>query len=196
MEERTIRRKYINTIIIVAMILLVATFLYKPIETAILKCLYPCKYSEYVEKYAKQYNVDHLLIYSIIKAESNFQPQSTSNSGAKGLMQLMETTADEVAQNTGMDYDIYNIEQNIMMGTKYFSDLMNNYNGNLYLSLTAYNAGMGNVAKWIESGIIEEDRKQYRKYSIQRNKQLCKENNQKLSNISKGIYVPVRDTPF
>ena len=152
--------------IIMGIIIISAILLYKPIETAILTYCYPCKYSEYVEKYAEEYNVDHLLIYSIIKAESNFQPESTSASGAKGLMQLMETTAEEVAQNTGISYEIYNIEQNIMLGTKYFSDLMNHYNGNIYLSLTAYNAGMGNVAKWIESGIIKEDRKRYRKHSI------------------------------
>lgn len=124
--------------------------------------LYPCKFNEYVEKYAKEYGVDHLLIYSIIKTESNFEPNSTSTSGAKGLMQLMENTAQEVAEkNTEIEYDssqsIYNVETNIRMGTKYFSDLMKNYNGNIYLSLTAYNAGMGNVAKWIESGVIKED---------------------------------------
>lgn len=124
--------------------------------------LYPCKFNEYVERYAKEYHVDHLLIYSIIKTESNFEPNSTSTSGAKGLMQLMENTAQEVAEkNTEIKYDssqsIYDVETNIRMGTKYFSDLMKNYDGNIYLSLTAYNAGMGNVAKWIESGVIKED---------------------------------------
>ena len=78
--------------------------------------------------------------------------------------------AQEVAQDTDLECDseqtIYDIETNIMMGTKYFSDLMKNYDGNMYLSLTAYNAGMGNVAKWIENGIIKEDRKRYREYSV------------------------------
>jgi len=76
-------------------------------------------------------------------------------------MQLMETTAEEVAENTLIEYKqdetIYDVETNIMLGTKYFSELLEHYNGNIYLSLTAYNAGMGNVAKWIEKGIIKED---------------------------------------
>lgn len=158
-EERIIRKK--PKIIIILIISILVLLFYKPVETAILKHLYPCKYSEYVEKYAKEYNIDHLLIYSIIKAESNFEPQSTSTSGAKGLMQLMEKTAEEVAENTLIEYKhdetIYNIETNIMLGTKYFAQLLENYNGNIYLSLAAYNAGMGNVAKWIEQGIIKED---------------------------------------
>jgi len=78
-------------------------------------------------------------------------------------MQLMETTAEEVAQNTLIEYKqdetIYNVETNILLGTKYFSQLLGNYKGNIYLSLAAYNAGMGNVAKWIENGTIKEDRK-------------------------------------
>lgn len=160
MEERTIEKKHKIGIIILCIIILIVV-IYKPIETAMLKYLYPCKYSEYVEKYSKEYNVDALLIYSIIKAESNFEPQSTSISGAKGLMQLMETTAEEVAQNTIKEYKqdegIYDIETNIILGTKYFAQLLENYKGNIYLSLTAYNAGMGNVAKWIEQGIIKED---------------------------------------
>ena len=163
-EERIIRKKY--KIIIILIVSILVLLFYKPVETAILKHLYPRKYSEYVEKYAKEYNIDHLLLYSIIKAESNFEPSSTSTSGAKGLMQLMETTAQEVAENIVIDYNIYNVEQNIMLGTKYFSDLMKNYNGNIYLSLTAYNAGMGNVAKWIEQGTIKEDRKRHRKRTI------------------------------
>ena len=169
MEERAIKRKYKGIIGIIVIIVLVI-FLYKPLERLILQYFYPCKYSEYVEKYAEEYGIDHLLIYSIIKTESNFEPNSTSTSGAKGLMQLMENTAQEVAQDTDLECDseqtIYDIETNIMMGTKYFSDLMKNYDGNMYLSLTAYNAGMGNVAKWIENGIIKEDRKRYREYSV------------------------------
>ena len=160
MEERTIRKKH-KIIIISLIIIILLVIVYKPVEKAILKHLYPCEYSEYVEKYAKEYNIDHLLIYSIIKAESNFQPQSTSASGAKGLMQLMETTAEEVAENTLIEYKqdetIYDIETNIMLGTKYFAQLLETYNGNIYLSLTAYNAGMGNVAKWIQQGTIKED---------------------------------------
>ena len=65
----------------------------------ILKKIYKIKYQEYVEKYSEEYLVDPYLIYAIIKAESNFNEGALSNKGAIGLMQLMDNTAKEVAEN-------------------------------------------------------------------------------------------------
>lgn len=53
--------------------------------------------------------------------------------------------------------DLKNPETNIKIGTKYISDLINKYNGNIGLSIAAYNAGIGKVDKWIEDGIIKSD---------------------------------------
>ncbi len=126
----------------------------------ILKKFYRIEYSEYVEKYSKENNVDPLLIYSIIKAESNFDKDAKSNKGACGLMQLMDETAREVAQNAIMEYEkgktLYNPEQNIALGITYFKDLQD-YFKNDGLALAAYNAGIGNVRKWIKQGSIKED---------------------------------------
>ena len=73
-------------------------------------------------------------------------------------MQLMETTAEEVANDIGIeDINLEEPECNIRIGTKYFTDLINYYNGNYNLAIVAYNAGMGNVDNWIKEGIIEED---------------------------------------
>jgi len=57
-------------------------------------------------------------------------------------------------------------ETNIKIGTKYISDLLKKYNGNIGLSVAAYNAGIGNVDSWISNGIIKKDRLKFRKYSI------------------------------
>lgn len=149
--------------IIIVLVILWIVFGAFRIQDIVLKKIYPIEYTEEVEKYAKEYELDKLLIYAIIKAESNFEPNITSNSGACGLMQLMDSTAKEMADKIGYEYAakevLYQPEVNIMLGTKYFSELLKQYDNNIYLALTAYNAGIGNVAKWIESGTIREDRK-------------------------------------
>lgn len=126
----------------------------------ILKLFYKTQYSEYVEKYSQEYGIDKYLIYSIIKAESNFNPNANSDKGACGLMQLMEKTAEEVAQNEIIEYSsnetLYDAEKNIQLGIKYYADLKEQC-GNDKIALAAYNAGIGNVQKWIKDGIIKED---------------------------------------
>ncbi len=127
----------------------------------ILKKIYPLKYTEYVEEYAKQNEIDKMLVYAIIKAESNFEPNITSSSGAMGLMQLMESTAKETANKCNIEFTtkeiLYKPKTNIMLGIQYFADLLKQYDNNINLALAAYNAGIGNVAKWIKEGIIKED---------------------------------------
>lgn len=151
------KRKILLTIILILVlgtILKVIDF-----ENIILRRTHQIKYEEYVYKFASECNVDELLIFSIIRVESNFNERSFSASGAKGLMQLMDSTADELATGLNMpeDFDIYDVETNIKLGTNYMSILLKYYNGSLNLALAAYNAGIGNVNSWIEEGIIKED---------------------------------------
>ena len=84
------------------------------------RIIYKMDYSEYVNKYSLEYNVDPFMIYAIIKAESNFNYNATSNRGATGLMQLMDNTAKEVSTNETIDYEsgttLYNPEENIKLG--------------------------------------------------------------------------------
>jgi soluble lytic murein transglycosylase len=127
------------------------------------KLVYVRNYSEYVEKYAKEENIDPLLCYAIIKAESNFNPNAISKSGAKGLMQLMDETAKDVATNAIIEYtsneSLFEPEKNIQLGIKYYAQLKSIYNSDV-LSLTAYNAGIGNVKKWIDEGIIDAQKEE------------------------------------
>lgn len=166
-------KKIIKTIVILAIVVIVL-FKFVKIQNIILKNIYPINYSEYVEKYATQYGVDKFLIYAIIKGESNFNPKSESSVGAYGLMQIMEETAKETAENVKYNFEnkdcLYEPEINIMLGTKYFSELSKRYDNNIHLALIAYNAGIGNVSNWIKEGTIREDRTRYRKCTFQRNK--------------------------
>lgn len=152
-----------KTLIIIGLILflIILIFLFFKPQNWILKKLYKLDYSEYVYKYAKENDVDPYLVFSIIKAESNFNRNVESSSGAIGLMQLMESTAVEKANEIGQEVVVkealYNPEINIKIGTSYYSYLIKHYNGNEHLALAAYNAGMGNVDRWIKEGTIKED---------------------------------------
>lgn len=149
------KRKLILLILIILVILIVIIC-----NKKILMQIYKTSYNEYVEKYAKENDIDPLLIYAIIKAESNFNPVAVSNKGACGLMQIMDNTAKEVAQNNVMEYEsgvtLYNAEKNIKIGVTYFAGLLKEF-GNINIALAAYNAGSGNVNSWIKNGIIKSD---------------------------------------
>ena len=89
---------------------------------------------------AKRYKVDPCLVKAIIMAESGYNPKAISKRGAKGLMQLMPSTAEAL----GVE-DIFNPKQNISGGIRYFKQLVNKFDGNVKLALAAYNAGSQKV---------------------------------------------------
>ena len=125
----------------------------------IIKVLYKKEYSEYVSKYSQEYGVDENLIYALIKAESNFKIDAESGKGAKGLMQLMPATAEDVAKKNNIELtqeNIFEPETNINIGTIYISTLIKKYEC-IEVALAAYNAGSGNVDKWIDNGTIKAD---------------------------------------
>lgn len=148
--------------ILILIILIIIGFLtYRVIKSKdeILKIIYKTDFSEYIEKYAEEYDVDKNLIYAIIKAESNFETDAKSNKGALGLMQLMQPTAQEIAPKANIEVNEENIfdpDVNINLGTKYISILIQKYE-NTGLALAAYNAGSGKVDNWIENGTLNKD---------------------------------------
>ncbi len=106
----------------------------------------PQSLNRYIQVAATNHQVDPLLIKAVIKAESNFDPNALSSKGAQGLMQLMPGTAKDL-----LVADPFDPLQNINGGTKYLRYLLDNYKGDVKLSLAAYNAGPANVTPY---GII------------------------------------------
>lgn len=153
-------KKFFRFIILIAVIFIIASNVdFEDIKNDFLKRAYKTDFSEYVDRYADEYQVDRYLIFAIIKAESNFDEKAVSNKGAKGLMQLMYSTAEEIAEKidiTITEDTVMDPGVNINLGTKYISILIQKYE-NIELALTAYNAGSGNVDKWIEENILKKD---------------------------------------
>ena len=142
---------------IIILIIIIAIFVLLRVQ--VLQIIYPQKYSEYVEKYAMEYELDPLLVYSIIKAESNFKSTAKSNSGAIGLMQVMLSTAQEIGTKLEIEditeEKLYEPEINIRIGICYFKNLLEKYN-NYNLAIISYNAGMVNLDNWLDQGIIDD----------------------------------------
>jgi soluble lytic murein transglycosylase-like protein len=98
---------------------------------------------------AKKYNLDSKLILAIIKAESNFDSNATSSSGATGLMQIMPENYTYLGITNG-----YNIDQNITGGSKLLKEYLDQFNGDMEIAVAAYNAGPESVKK---DGVSSDD---------------------------------------
>lgn len=125
------------------------------INIDIKKARFPIKYEEVVTKYAKEYDLDPFMIYSIIKVESSFDERAESNKGAKGLMQITSSTGEWIAEKLNIEGfksdDLFTPEINIRLGTWYFGYLTEKFDGNINLAIAAYNAGPGNVQNWLNN---------------------------------------------
>lgn len=94
------------------------------------------------------------IIHAISRQESQFDKEATSRVGARGLMQLMPGTARQTAPHAGLAYNYASLgdpQYNMALGSTYFGQLMDMYGGSYVLSVAAYNAGPGNVNKWLRA---------------------------------------------
>ena len=143
-----------GTFIVILTLIIVVAVLWTPLNDYITHIMYPLEYEEFILKYANEHELDPYLVAALIKAESNFVPDAQSHKDARGLMQLVDGTAQGVAAELKIDYSfdmLTNPELNIRIGTYYLAHLMDMYNGDVRLALCAYNAGFGNVDKWLDN---------------------------------------------
>ena len=127
----------------------------------VLKKIYPLGYIDVIKEHANDYNIDPLFVVYVIRVESRFAADATSHKNSKGLMQIKDETALWCAQRSGLEdftpEKIYYPEINIRLGVCYLNYLLDEFDGNYNLCLAAYNAGMGNVKKWLANSDYSDD---------------------------------------
>jgi soluble lytic murein transglycosylase len=112
---------------------------------------YPLAFRELVVSNAAERKIAEGLVYSIMRAESNYSPSAISPVGAVGLLQVMPATAAAIVSSggeKGISLRLTRPEFNIRLGVKHLKDLMELYDGDLVMAVAAYNAGSGNVSRW------------------------------------------------
>lgn len=121
--------------------------------------MFPRKYNDLIDKYANEYNLDKYLIASVINIESGYDSNSVSKAGAMGLMQILPSTAFDIAGRIGIEIeknDLFDEEINIHLGAFYLRYLLDLFDGNIDNTLSAYNWGLSNVKNWINEGNIDD----------------------------------------
>ena len=151
-RSRTLRRRVLLLLGFVVLSSAVAMMVLTPwADKAVQEIQLPLRHDDIIRQQASDKNLDPALIAGVIYVESRFRDQ-TSHAGAKGLMQIMPSTADYIARKSGgtefVQGDLADPQINIAYGTWYLRYLLEHYHGNTILALAAYNAGEGKVDQW------------------------------------------------
>ena len=112
---------------------------------------HPLTHEHIIRHYSELRDLDPYLVMAVVRAESSFNPEAESPVGALGMMQLMPDTAAWIAERIGLnidEIDLFHPRYNIRMGTYYLRMLIDMFE-EVDTALAAYNAGMGNVGRWL-----------------------------------------------
>jgi soluble lytic murein transglycosylase len=119
-----------------------------------MRFLYPLHYADTIKIEADRNGLDPMLVQAVVRVESRFNPSAKSSKGAIGLMQLMPETADWIAEKKGEHLpnteELFKPEVNIRLGVSYLKDLLQEFDDSIPTALAAYNAGRGNVRRWLD----------------------------------------------
>ena len=125
-----------------------------PLSDAVREITLPLRHDDIIRQQAREKGLDPALVAAVIYEESKFRDQ-TSHAGARGLMQITPATADFIATQSGgvrfVHEDLASPQINIAYGTYYLRYLMDRYDQNEALAVAAYNAGHGNVDRWVRA---------------------------------------------
>ncbi len=146
------RRRRLGALVFVALAALAVVLFVPKVKHAAKEIALPLRHEDIIRQQSSAKGLDPALVAGVIYAESRFADQ-TSSAGARGLMQITPETAQFIAQRSGgsafTQEDLATPQVNISYGTYYLAFLLKRYGGDTPLALAAYNAGQGNVDRWI-----------------------------------------------
>lgn len=164
----------------------------------VITALYPIGYKDIINKYSQEYKVDPFLVAAIINVESKYNKDAISNKDARGLMQIMPSTGDWAAEVLKLErYNhklLHEPDINIKLGTWYISQLKKEFNNNMDLVYAAYNAGSGNVGKWLQDKTYSNDGKRLEDIPFNQTKDYVKKVNFNY-NVYKIVYHNYMEKP-
>jgi len=144
-------------------ILLVCTIIILLIAVAITAILtaFPIRHAEIIERHAQINNLEPAFVAAVIHAESKFRPLAVSRADARGLMQITPPTGEWLAEHLRLEgfttEHLFDIETNIKIGSYYLRRLLDQHNQDVRVALAAYNAGTGNVRRWLNDSQFSPD---------------------------------------
>jgi soluble lytic murein transglycosylase len=146
------RRAFVALLLLVGIGAVLAAAVLPTLKDAAREFTLPLHHEDIIRQQAQEKDLPADLIAGVIYAESKFSDQ-TSHAGARGLMQVTPSTAHAIATRTGgsafQESDLSDPEVNIRYGSWYLRNLLDHYDGDVVYALAAYNAGQGNVDRWV-----------------------------------------------
>jgi soluble lytic murein transglycosylase len=159
-RARIRRRRIVALLGFVAVLSIGFAALLPTVDKAVREVTLPLKHEDIIRQQARDKDLDASLIAAVIYAESHFRDQ-TSHAGARGLMQITPATAQEIAERSGgvafEQGDLATPQVNISYGSWYLRWLLDRYGESERLAVAAYNAGTGNVDRWIAEDPLMEN---------------------------------------
>lgn len=138
-----------------------------------MRARFQLKYTDLIQKYSAEYDLEPAFVAGVIYTESKYRPDAVSRAGARGLMQIMPQTGEEIAEALGEPFSVDNLfdpETSVRYGCFYLREQLDRFGQNKAAALAAYNAGPNKAAQWLsEYGLDSRGRIAYIPYEETRN---------------------------
>jgi len=175
-EDTRMSKKQKTTLIVLAMVmacLILTSVIVFWVLPRIMRARFQLKYVDLIRQYSEEYDLEPSFVAGVICVESRFREDAVSRVGARGLMQIMPATGEEIAEDLGVPFhveDLFDPETSIRFGCYYLRQQMDRFDQNPAVALAAYNAGPNKAALWLsEYGLDSKGRIAYIPYEETKN---------------------------